>query len=244
MSAQKMVSCICPTYGRPPFFLHLLEECVFWFLVQDYSGPRELLILNDCKEQKLVCDAPNVRIINVNDKAPTLGDKYNLMLTMAKGDIIMPWEDDDICLPGRISDAVICLEGPGGNAADYYNPQHTWYEESGLLRLDHSHGVCHNASAYRAGFMRYESISGAQDMYADGYAKQVSRVAPIIRPHPEQWQYVYRWGVSSWHLSGHGNTEEAYKRGGPTTPISGVYVIEPTMRKDYVTATRAIIGDN
>ena len=34
------VSCICPTYARPD----LLEEAIQSFLLQDYPGPKELIV--------------------------------------------------------------------------------------------------------------------------------------------------------------------------------------------------------
>ena len=37
------VSCYCATYGR----VSLLEESVHSFLIQDYDGEKELIILND-----------------------------------------------------------------------------------------------------------------------------------------------------------------------------------------------------
>jgi glycosyltransferase involved in cell wall biosynthesis len=51
------VSCICPTYNRPPNYQWLLEEAIESFLRQDYAE-KELLVLNDCAGQELVCDAP------------------------------------------------------------------------------------------------------------------------------------------------------------------------------------------
>src|SRR5690349_243347 len=51
------VSCICATYNRPPHFQWLLEEAIESFLRQDYAE-KELIVLNDCPEQELLCDAP------------------------------------------------------------------------------------------------------------------------------------------------------------------------------------------
>ena len=46
MERTPAVSCICPTYGRP----ELLEEAIYCFLLQDYPGPKELIVLNDYAE--------------------------------------------------------------------------------------------------------------------------------------------------------------------------------------------------
>src|SRR5687768_12090587 len=94
-----LVSCICPTYGRAPHSLKLLEEAVYWFTRQEYDGPKELIILNDCAEQRLVCHAPNVHVCNYPQRIASLGLKYNALIEIARGSIILPWEDDDISLP-------------------------------------------------------------------------------------------------------------------------------------------------
>ena len=48
-----LVSCICPTYNRPPRHQHLLEEAIASFLRQDYPN-KELIVLNDCPGQELI----------------------------------------------------------------------------------------------------------------------------------------------------------------------------------------------
>src|SRR5438876_11343843 len=53
--AGMKVSCMCATYNRPPNSQWLLEEAIESFLRQDYAE-KELLVLNDCAGQELVCD--------------------------------------------------------------------------------------------------------------------------------------------------------------------------------------------
>ena len=50
MEGQPAVSCICLTYGRP----HVLEEAIHSFLLQDYAGSKELIVLNDYAGQTLL----------------------------------------------------------------------------------------------------------------------------------------------------------------------------------------------
>ena len=51
------VSAMCLTYGRP----HVLEEAIHSFLKQDYLGPKEMIVLNDCDQQVLLFDHPEVK---------------------------------------------------------------------------------------------------------------------------------------------------------------------------------------
>jgi hypothetical protein len=226
-----LVSCVCPTYGRAPAHLHLLAEAVESFLRQDYAA-KELLVLNDCPGQVLVCDAPGVRVVNLPHRCTSLGAKYNLAVGLVAGELVAPWEDDDISLPHRLHQAV---ERIGG--AHYWNPQRTWYLVSGELRRDHSHGVCHNASIYRksawlaAGM--YPPLSGAQDAHMDGRLKALGPCPAPLGDDPAEWQYVYRWGVSPSHLSGASDPEAFYRAHAAAPAAPGRYVIEPAWREDY-----------
>lgn len=96
------VSCICTTYGRP----HLLEEAVHSFIVQDYPGDKELIILNDYAQQTLAYEHPEVSIINLSKRFRTLGEKYKAAVGLCTHDLIFVWHDDEIYLPHRLTYAV------------------------------------------------------------------------------------------------------------------------------------------
>lgn len=85
--AAPLVTCVCPTFNRPSEGMELLEEAVESFLRQDYEQ-KELLILNDCPEQVLVCDAPGVRVVNFPSRFPSLGEKRNAGVRLARGTLI------------------------------------------------------------------------------------------------------------------------------------------------------------
>lgn len=227
-----LVSCICPTYARPPDYLHLLAEAVESFTRQKYHN-KELLLLNDCPDQKLSCDVPQVRVVNVGKRYSSLGEKYNAAIEMADGQIILPWEDDDISLPNRISQAVECISWGA-----YWNPQRTWFLSGETLHSDHVHGICHNASAFRRFAWRdmggYPSISGAQDAVMDGKLKALGgQCGAPLSPDPSEWTYIYRWGVSPVHLSGRAPHDDWYREVGRLWVQPGAYRIVPGWRQDY-----------
>lgn len=97
---------MCLTYGR----VHLLEEAIHSFLQQDYAGEKELLILNDFGRQRLHFDHPQVRVVNVPHRFRTVGEKRNAAVKMCRYKLVAVWDDDDICLPHRLSDSAPYLE--------------------------------------------------------------------------------------------------------------------------------------
>lgn len=92
------VSCICPTFGRSDF----LQEAVYHFLSQSYPN-KELIVINDNPNIQYVIPYKNVIVVNTNSIFPTLGEKRNYGIAMATGKYIVPWDDDDIHLPERLS---------------------------------------------------------------------------------------------------------------------------------------------
>ena len=78
MNDTPPVSCICLTYGRS----ELLEEAIYAFLKQDYEGPKELIVLNDHKRQKLQLYHPEVKIFNLSQHFRTDAEKRNAAVSL------------------------------------------------------------------------------------------------------------------------------------------------------------------
>ncbi len=229
-----LVSCVCPTYGRAPDWLHLLEEAIESFLRQDWSD-KELIVLNDARQQSLVCDAPGVHILNQSWRFGTLGAKYNAAIEYSRGELICPWEDDDISLPWRISKSIEAL-----GAADYYNPYAEWFMTAGALH--NGGGVCHHASIFRRTAWErvggYPLMSGAQDQGMNTALHRdciTSNAAPPCKC--DRW-YIYRWGVSPCHLSGSGTHQEFWDQVGQAELQAGTWELKPHWQKDYVAICR------
>lgn len=233
------VTCICPTYNRAPDHLWLLEEAVESFLRQDYpASRRELIVYNDCPEQTLTIDpyheSLGVRIINAKERCPTLGDKHNEMVWQsAHEDLICPWDDDDISLPSRISQAVEML-----GHADYWKPPQVWFGQRGQpLVWKHNVGVRHHASIFRhlawERVQGYPPLNGSQDMALDQLLREQCWVAPEGNIGPRDWQYIYRWGVSPVHISSNRDLDGMYARIGSRPVVEGTFAIVPSWKEDY-----------
>lgn len=90
-----MISAVTVTYGR----IGWLNACIADLLAQEYSEPREHLILNTCPRQTLEGDFPNVRILNLKKRPKSLGEARNMAVEAAAGDRILVVDDDDAYLP-------------------------------------------------------------------------------------------------------------------------------------------------
>jgi glycosyltransferase involved in cell wall biosynthesis len=114
------VSVLTPTYNRRTFIPTAIE-C---FKAQDYDHSQiEWIILDDGTDKvkdlfdKAIADGlKNIRYVALPDgeKLP-IGAKRNRLNEMAKGDIIVCWDDDDYYPPMRIKKAVNRLQSVKGH---------------------------------------------------------------------------------------------------------------------------------
>lgn len=258
------VSCLCPTFNRAPHQLDLLGEAVESFLRQDYPGPKELVVLNDTPGQELALvyprSYPNVRVINLGSRLATLGGKRDALVRLAQFDLLCPWDDDDISLPGRLSQAVDRLtrwrihpyvDHPKVNGqwcAPYWNPRRHWYLPPAGLQTNHSHGIGHNASIYTRDAWKkvggYPAESGSEDRGMDQRLMALGNPPERVSDDPAEWMYVYRWGVSPTHVSGvaNGPPEDPHRPHfeliGRRPIAAGRFEITPAWKIDYAQLCR------
>lgn len=105
------VSVLTPTYNRRAWF----PMAVHCFKHQTYPQDRmEWIILDDSDPDQtvgdLVKDMKNVRYVR-HETRLKLGRKRNMLLELAKGDILAHQDDDDYYPPERIAKAVRVLQG-------------------------------------------------------------------------------------------------------------------------------------
>lgn len=123
--SEPLVSCIMPTANRP----HLVPQAITYFLRQTYPN-RELIILDDGTESvaNLIPADPRIRYVRMNEKK-SMGAKHNIACEMAKGDIIVHWDDDDWMSDSRLSYQVADLLSRSSNSLlglsrlIYYDPR-------------------------------------------------------------------------------------------------------------------------
>jgi len=158
------------------------------------------------------------------------------MVALTKGELLCPWEDDDISFPWRISMSIKKL-GDG----HYWKPIEYWYWDGGY-HYNHTFGVSHNQCIMTRELFDeikgYRHTSGNQDQLIERDIKNsnFNIVAESLRE--EDWFYLYRWNTGSYHGSG---TQKAYDAIGTIEIKTGEYEINPHWEKEYPAETQRLI---
>jgi glycosyltransferase involved in cell wall biosynthesis len=198
------VSCICLTYGRP----ELLEEAIHSFLLQEYPGEKELIVLNDFDQQLLQFDHPEVHVFNLPRRFRSVGEKCNAAVALAAHDLVFVWDDDDLYLPHRLAFSVERFDPRQG----FFKPARAWYWNDGQLSGPEAN-VFHAGSCWSRDL--FTSVRGyaATD---NGYDQEIEARFEAARPGStapydigaEDIYYIYRWGgTRSYHVSGFSQEE-------------------------------------
>lgn len=231
-----LVSCLMLTYNRGSRYLSLIDEAVHSFLQQDYQH-KELILLNDTPGQVLRCSAPNVRVVNLSERLPTLGEKLNYGFSLAQGEVLMRMDDDDVYLPNRISRSVAEL-----SVFDYVKPRHIWYMPGRELRWDPA-GFSTGAFTKRGfdlagGFSAMDS--GEDQDFELKFSSNPLLSKKLFKISPEDTFYLYRWANGSPHVSGYPD-RTGYQRMGQEPIQAGTFTLKPTWRYDYVALVKQAV---
>jgi glycosyltransferase involved in cell wall biosynthesis len=148
-----LVSCIMPTRDRRKFVLRAIE----YFFRQDYPA-KELVIVDDGADP--VADLiPTDASITYRrlDRPMTLGAKRNFSCTLARGSVIVHWDDDDWNAPHRLHTQVMNLLSTGADvcgarALYFYDPsiRQAWRYSypQGLRPLVAGTSLCYTREAW------------------------------------------------------------------------------------------------
>lgn len=216
MNALPAITCLCPTYGR----LERLRDAVACFLLQDYP-PRRLLILNDARIP--LCGGAAgpwgvVEIWNVAPRFETLGAKRQALLRAARTPLVAHWDDDDLHLPWRLSQAVQRLQAH--QQATCTKPKRAWWCW-GPAKGFTVRGARRNVFEGLMVFSRERAIE------LGGYDNRVSgQCVPLLQrfrsaDEADEWDpdlpnisYAYRWADGHCHISGGGDSRRGHERFG------------------------------
>lgn len=231
------LSAVCITYGRPA----LLEEAIESFLRQDYQGPKELIILNDCVGQQLEFHHPQVIVSNSTVRFKSIGEKRNACAALSTGDFLLPWDDDDIHLPNRMSiSALHAAKKP------FFNPRMTATFINGRILKPDRNGfpsiACYSRDLFNS-VQGYAHINSGQDSELEKRFSAKTSIATTVIDEGDIY-YLYRWyGTGSYHLSAYGVDSVTGKNGmaichdflaNKDLMPSGKIVLRPHWKQDYV----------
>ncbi len=229
MNELPFVSCQCITYDRP----ELLEETIQSFLKQDYQGKKELVILNDNAEQILIYEHPEVKVINTPKRFRTIGEKRNACIAMCSGEVIFPWDDDDISLPWRLSLSIRYKDGRA-----YFKNKRAWLWQNGVIKPEPKYNAYPSMGCWDR--LLFEEVNGysfmqsGQDMDID---KKFSRTGKryVIELPKEEVYYIYKFGgTGKPHLSSYGWNKGWEEIGKKEVKQKGIINLIPNWKQSYL----------
>ena len=183
-----------------------MEEAIECFLRQNALGISELVVVNDFDQQTLIFDHPRVTIVNLPKRCQTIGEKRNIASNLSKGKYLMPWDDDDIHLPDRISrlyDFASCGNHRHVTQGAYYSLKTNGHYEINY----HSHAGMHLLEKDL-----WEEVGEYTEMNSEEDQDLNKKLRSIVKPvkcsilPPE---FIYRWSTTKRpHLSGFGKDSD------------------------------------
>jgi hypothetical protein len=179
------VSCLTATYGR----YTQLSKAVSCFLAQDYHD-KELIILNT-HPVEIVAPFPGVTVYN-EPEHNDLGSCRNRLLTLATGEYINTWDDDDWWFPWHLSQAMGRM-GPCG-----WKPEHSWFYQP-PKHMEKAGNAFEASIVFKKS--EVEKI-GYKSGQGDEHVTLFSIPITIEPVSLEQMSYVYTWGMGMHHASG------------------------------------------
>jgi glycosyltransferase involved in cell wall biosynthesis len=150
-----LVTCIMPTSDRRD----LVRRSITYFDRQDYPN-RELLVVDDGDDPvgDLVPVDPRFRYVRL-ERRVVLGEKRNHACELARGSVIVHWDDDDWYAANRLSYQVEQLQrhcadlcGPGRLLYLELAPARAWlyaYPVAAPVRWIAGNGLCYRIEAWR-----------------------------------------------------------------------------------------------
>lgn len=193
------ISCKCITYGR----VDTLEESLHSFLIQNYKGNSELVIVNDYPLQKLHFDHPKVKIFNLDYTFETIGDKENFAVEQCAYDTIAVWDDDDIAMPNHLSN----IDRYFVDGADFLQ----WHRGvffnnkklTSITGLGNS-GIVYSKKAWRHVGKHPKENAGYDMTFVLRIKNDKNLKSVKASPPDDEVSWFYYWGNRSYHMSGAG----------------------------------------
>lgn len=191
-----MISVLTLTYKRH----HLLEEAIESFLQQNEVdlSKMEMVIINDNPGMDYLFDHPSIKIINHKERFPSIAAKIEWGYKQCSNPYIYRLDDDDLLAPWALMNTILDIVN---------NPGFDIYRSKGMYFFSENkyETMCdsiNNGNVYTKEYLdriTFPDKSGDEDAditFHHGAKIYTSSRTPTM---------IYRWGMSTLHISGMGN---------------------------------------
>lgn len=203
------VSCLMPTRNRKDF----VRQSICYFNKQSYPN-KELIIVDDGDDgdetiRDIIQDVPNISYIFLS-KQQSIGTKRNIACEIAKGDLMMCWDDDDWYGKHRISHQVMPFIRNSADATGLsqcvllsMERQCFWNINPGFQRQLFLQGIIGGSLMFKKKHwqegVRFPDASIAEDAHIQ--RELIQRGANIVKlPNNKDFIYV-RHTTNTWQFS-------------------------------------------
>ena len=219
-----MISVVTLTYKRR----HLLEEAIESFLQQNQADC-EMVIINDDVNVKYSYDDSRIRIFNLAKRYTSIIEKLQLGFFLASNKYMFRLDDDDLLSEHCLRDAKdIIVKKPGYDI--YRSKNHYFFNNNVYDRISSN---VNNGNIYTKEFIskiEWDDPGTAEDVWL------TFDCGGKIYEYPEI-SMLYRWGMSTYHISGIGNfyedPEDALKKLTTTDNNKGKVRLNPHFANNY-----------
>lgn len=162
------VSVLCVTFNRQ----HLIPFVIYQFKKQSYPNHLMELIIYDDSEEKVFPNIHdnNIKYIYSNEKSP-LGAKRNKLNSIAKGDIIVWFDDDDYYFPTRIEETVYLLNNSHQSLIGCkYTLLYDSFKSKKIYKINHKTNYTqNNILAYKKEYLQSHSYNDRDNYDEEKY---------------------------------------------------------------------------
>lgn len=188
-----MISVLTLTYKRH----HLLEEAIQSFLSQEIPPECEMVIINDNPDVNYLFEHPQITILNVKKRFPSISAKLEWGYQQCNYDYIYRLDDDDLLTPWALNNAKIDIQTNPG--FDIYRSEGMYFFVNNVFEKESSN--INNGNIYTKSYLdriKWPDKSGDED--ADITFHHNGKVYESKLKHT----MIYRWGMNTLHISGMG----------------------------------------
>jgi hypothetical protein len=220
-----MITFLTLTYKRE----HLLEECIYSFLLQKNTINHELLIINDNPYIEYIFNHSNINIINTKKRFKSISDKLKFGFDNSKFDYIYRLDDDDLLN----ENAILNIENIINN-----NPKFDIYRSKKVHffvnnKYESLSSNVNNGNLYTKNYIN--RIIFPNSSFGEDYDITFKFNANIYES--DIITMIYRWGMDTCHISGLGNNTNEYILNKADEVLKndkkGKIYLNPNFKSDY-----------